>query len=130
MVAGESSEAFLMRLGELAHRGEVSAAIGALIEWGRVNRPRIAKSDRQREFSRFTRDRPLDARDLTLAELGLDAATVAHVERAFRRFDGLTAGELCKWSAADLADEFGIDEAAVRAVKVALRKAKLRLRGD
>lgn len=128
-----------MRLGELAYHGEVSAAVGALIEWGRVNRQLIASNSRQRELSRFTRDRPIDPRDWSLTEIGLDAATVGQVERAFlaaagrglgRGIDGLTAGELCKWSADELVDEFGIDEAAVRQLKLALRKAKLRLRLD
>ena len=126
----EASHRRLFELATLAKEGKFQAALDGLIE--------IA--DRELEgIDSIRRHRPRDARDLTLAELGLSGCTIDLLQRPQAVGTGLDrwtwpgvgyAGELLNWSVAEVGSLDGSGPKAVDEVRRALAKVRLRLRGD
>lgn len=125
---------FLEQLFALSAVGDTTAMLALIRAARKAAGPRPRNKARQKESSGPTRTRPLDRRDWWLIELDMPDAAKSSVERALHaagicRNELLTAGDLCKWSAADLR-EMGATPTAVEELRRALAAIKLRLRGE
>jgi len=99
---------------------------------------RVESLTRGRIVPPRSRERPRDARDLSLAEIGLPERLIGILEHAAWLWghdeDGLermpTAGLLCVWSAKELLSVPHLGDKAVALIVEALEGVRLRLRSE
>lgn len=134
MTAAVSATEFLEQIFALDEVGDTTAMRAMIRARREASGPRPRNKSRQKVSAGPTRVKPLDRRDWWLIELDTPDAAKSSIERALHaagahREGLLTAGEICKWSAADLR-EMGATSTAVEELRRALATIKLRLRGE